>query len=150
MILRDRSVIDRPASAVWPFVATAEYFRQWNDKIVDIETAGEFHLGQAFHTRYRMSGKEMTCWSKVSALEPERLLELHHGNCEGRGARRELEVIERIILEEKADRTIVRKEITVSNHGVPWLLRPLIWFITRFGKPAGKDRLKELCEGSST
>jgi hypothetical protein len=147
MKLHDRSVIDRPASAVWPFIATAELFRRWNDKIIEIETTGPFHLGQTFHTRYRMSGKEMTCWSKVAALEPERLLELHHGNCAGRGARRDLEVIERISLEEEDGRSIVRKEVIVSNHGVPWFLRPLIWFVTRFGKPVGKDRLKELCEG---
>jgi uncharacterized protein YndB with AHSA1/START domain len=146
MKLFDRSVIARPASAVWPFIVTAEHFRQWNDKIVDIEARGEFRLGQSFHTQYRMSGKEIRCWSKVAALEPGLLLELHHGNCSGKNAPRDLEVIERVKLEEKDGRTIVRKEITVRNHGVPWILRPLIWFVSRFGKPSGKDKLKELCE----
>jgi hypothetical protein len=147
MILRDVSKIDRPASVVWPYIATAELFRQWNDKIIDLEAAGPFQLGQTFHTHYRMSRRETRCWSKVTALEPERVLELHHGNCSGKGARRGLEAIERITLEEKDGRTVVRKEITVRNHGVPWLLRPFIWFVGRFGRPTGRDKLKELCEG---
>jgi uncharacterized protein YndB with AHSA1/START domain len=149
MKLHDRSEIDRPASAVWPYVVNAGHFQQWNDKIVAIEAVGQLQLGQTFHTQYRMSGREMRCWSKVTALEPGRLLELHHGNCSGQGTRHELEVVERVTLEEKEGRTIVCKEITVRNHGVPWTLRPLIWFITRFGKPAGKDRLKEVCEGGA-
>lgn len=147
MKLHDRSEIGRPAAAVWPFIVTAERFRQWNDKIIDIEARGEFRLGQAFHTQYRMSGREMRCWSKVTALEPGRLLELRHGNCSGKGTPHALEVTERVTLEEQDGRTVVRKEITVRNHGVPWIIRPLIWFVTRFGKPVGKDKLKELCEG---
>jgi len=147
MKLYDRSEIDRPASAVWPYVVHAGHFRQWNDKIVAVEATGLFELGQTFHTQYRMSGREMRCWSKVTALEPGRLLELHHANCSGKGARRELEVVELMTLEEKDGRTVVRKEITVRNHGVPWILQPLIWFVTRLGKPSGKDKLKEMCEG---
>jgi hypothetical protein len=147
MKLYDRSEIDRPASVVWPFIVTAEHFRAWNDKIIDLEASGEFRAGQTFHTGYRMSKNEIRCWSKVTALEPERLLELHHGNCVGQGLKREIEVVERVRLEEKDGRTIVTKDVTVTNSGVPWFFVPLIWFVTRFGKPYGKDKLKELCEG---
>jgi len=146
MKLYDRSEIDRPAAHVWRFIVTPELFVQWNDKVVDTEAEGEFRLGQTFHTHYRMSGKEMRCWSKVTALEPGRLLELSHGNCSGKGMRRELEAVERVTVEEKDGRTVVRKEITVRNHGIPRLLLLLIWFITRFGQRVGKDKLKALCE----
>ena len=149
MRLYDRSEIARPASAVWPYIITAEHFRQWNDKIIGLEAAGHFHLGHAFHTHYRMRGRDLRCWSKVTALEPERLLELHHGNCSGKGRQRDLAVVERITLEEKSGRTIVQKVITVRNHGIPWFLLPLIWLITRFGRPVGRDKLKELCEGTA-
>jgi hypothetical protein len=146
MLLRDRSEIDRPAAVVWPFIVTAEHFRAWNDKIIDIEAQGELRIGQSFHTGYRMGKNEIRCWSKVSALEPRVLLELHHGNCAGQGLKRDIEVVERIRLEEKDGRTIVTKDVIVTNSGAPWFFVPLIWFITHFGKPSGKDKLKELCE----
>jgi hypothetical protein len=63
--------------------------------------------------------------------------------------KREIEVVERVKLEEKDGWTIVTKDVIVTNSGVPWFFVPLIWFITRFGKPSGKDKLKELCEGGS-
>jgi hypothetical protein len=57
--------------------------------------------------------------------------------------------IERITLEEKDGRTIVTKDVTVRNSGVPWFVVQLIWFIGRFGKPVGKDKLMEICEGDT-
>ena len=149
MKIRERSDIARPALHVWPYIVTAEHFRVWNDKVIDLETQGEFRLGQTFHTGYRMSQHEIRCWSKVTALEPERLLELHHGNCTGQGLKRDIEVVERVTLEEKDGRTIVTKEVVIRNSGVPWFFVPLIWFVTRFGKPVGKDKLKALCEGNA-
>jgi hypothetical protein len=147
MKLRERSDIDRPAVHVWRHVITPELFQQWNDKIIELDARGAFRLGQRFSTRYEMSRKQILCRSTVTALEEGRLLELRHGNCSGSGMNREIEVIERITLDEKNGRTIVTKEVIVGNAGVPWFFVPLIWFVNRFGKPVGKDKLKALCEG---
>ncbi len=147
MKLFDRSDVARPASVVWPYVITAEHFRRWNDKIVDMEASGPFHIGQTFHTSYRMSGKEIHCWSTVTALEEDRLLELRHENCTG--IHRDSEITERITLAEKHGRTVVTKEVTIRNSGVPWFFAALIWFINRFGKPVQPNKLKALCEGDT-
>jgi len=147
MKLHDRSEIDRPAALVWRYIVTPELFLQWNDKVVAMEARDAFQLDQHFHTRYEMNGKQLQCWSSVTAIEKERLLELRHGNCAGKGMHRDIEVIERISLFEKGGRTVVTKNVTVRNSGVPWYFAPLIWFITRLGTPVGKDKLKELCEG---
>lgn len=146
MRIRERTEIDRPAAHVWRFVITPELFLQWNDKVVEMEARGAFQPGQRFHTRYQMSGKQLQCWSAVTAIEEGRLLELQHGNCSGKGVHGDIKVIERITLEEKHGRTTVTKDVHMMNHGIPWFVVPLIWFITRFGKPVGKNRLKELCE----
>jgi uncharacterized protein YndB with AHSA1/START domain len=147
MRIRERTEIDRPAAHVWHFIITPELFLRWNDKVVESEARGAFQLGQRFHTRYQMTGKQLQCWSAVTALEEGRLLELQHGNCSGKGVHGDIKVIERITLEEKHSRTIVIKDVHMMNHGIPWFIVPIIWFITRFGKPVGKNRLKELCEG---
>jgi hypothetical protein len=149
MHLRERTETDRPAAYVWRFVITPELFIQWNDKVVEIEARGTFQLGQRFHTRYQMSGKQLQCWSQVTMLEEGRLLELQHGNCSGKGVHGDIKVIERIMLADKGGRTIVTKDVHMMNHGIPWFFVPLIWFITRFGKPVGKNKLKEMCEAGT-
>jgi uncharacterized protein YndB with AHSA1/START domain len=149
MNLRERTAIDRPAALVWHYIVTPELFQQWNDKIVAIEARGAFQLGQRFSTQYEMSRKPLQCWSQVTRLEEGHLLELRHGNCSGQGIRRDIEVVERVTLEEKDGHTIVTKDVTIRNSGVIWFVVPLIWFINRFGKPVGKDRLRELCEGKA-
>jgi len=147
MRFRERTEINRPVVHVWRFVITPELFLQWNDKVVEMEARGTFQLGQHFHTRYQMSGKQLQCWSALTAIEEGRLLELQHGNCSGKGVHGDIKVIERITLEEKHGRTVVIKDVHMMNHGIPWFVVPLIWFIRRFGKPDGRDKLKELCEG---
>jgi len=147
MRFRERTEINRPVVHVWRFVITPELFLQWNDKVVEMEARGTFQLGQHFHTRYQMSGKQLQCWSALTAIEEGRLLELQHGNCSGKGVHGDIKVIERITLEEKHGRTVVIKDVHMMNHGIPWFVVPLIWFIRRFGKPVGRDKLKEMCEG---
>lgn len=147
MILKERTEIDRPAAHVWRFIITPELFLQCNDKVIEMEARGAFQLGQHFHTRYEMRNKQLQCWSKVTAIEEGRLLELQHGNCTGKGVHGDIKVIERITLEEKGGHTIVIKDVIMMNHGIPWFFISLIWFINRFGKPVGKDKLKEMCEG---
>jgi hypothetical protein len=108
-----------------------------------------FQTGQHFHTRYAWKRRELQCWSQITMLDEGRLLELRHGNCSGSGIRIAIEVVEHITLEEKDGRTIVTKDVTVRNSGVPWFVIQLIWFIGRFVKPVGKDKLKEMCEGDT-
>jgi hypothetical protein len=57
-----------------------------------------------------------------------------------------MEALERITLKERNGKTIVTKDVFIKNHGMPLILLPLIWFITRFGHPAEPDRLKVMCE----
>ena len=75
----------------------------------------------------------------VTALEEGRPLEMRHGNCTGQGIRRDIEMIDRITLEETGGRTIVTKNVTIRNSVVPWFVVPLNWFINRFGEPVQLD-----------
>ena len=111
-----------------------------------MEAKGKFILGQPFVTHYKMSGKEIQCLSTVTAIQEGRLLEIQHSNCIGNNINQELTVCERITLTETGGRTVVTKNIDIRNHDVPWILIPIIWFVTRFGKPAEPDKLKLICE----
>ena len=66
--------------------------------------------------------------------------------CLGPSSRPDMEVIERIELRGRDGRSVVTRTVIAKNVGIPLLLRPLVWLITRFGTPKGEDLLKKLCE----
>ena len=149
MRIVERRQIDRPAGKIWPFIICPEHFQKWNKKIISLEAKGEFRLGQLFSTHYQMSGKQIQCTSTATAIQEGRLLELRHSHCIGQGINPELEVRERITLEEAKGRTVVTKEVIIKHHHAPWILMPIIWFVTRFGKPSEPDALKLMCESDA-
>jgi hypothetical protein len=143
---RERTLINRPAAEVWPYVINPAYFQQWNEKIASMDVRETFRLGQPFVTHYLWKKKRLQCLSVAVEIEEGRLLELRHSNFVGPGVNPEMEVIERIELEEKGFRCIVTKNVAIKNHGISWVLVPLIWLGTRFGKPVKEDRLKLMGE----
>lgn len=145
MRLSERSVISRPASAVWPFIVVPSEFKKWNDKIVEMDAGDRFYERQVFSTLYEMSGKRSRMRTTVTALEEGRLLELRHD--QGVDIAADTVVVERITVSGDGGRCVVDKDVVVRNHHMPWWLMPLIWFVTRFGRRAGPDKLQQLCEG---
>lgn len=148
MRIKERTIIERPAAAVWPIVATAETYREWNDKITHVEATGPFTLGQRFATRFALHGPPTQFMTQVTALVEGSVIELRHSSPLGSGARAEVEATERVTIEGSGARTVVTKVVTVRNHGLPWWALLLVWFVTRVGKPAGEDRLKRMCEAA--
>ena len=154
MHLRERTVIDRPAAEVWRHVAVAESFREWNEKITSLDASGPFRLGQRFTTQHALSGRATQFTSEVVALDEGRLLELRHAHPVGQGVDPRMEVSERVTLDALdarvagGARTLVTKDVRVRHHGLPWWLLPVIWLVTRLGRPVGENRLKRMCEGT--
>ena len=141
-----RTQIDRPASAVWKNVIKPESFQKWNDKIESMEARDEFHLGEPFMTRYKWRGKQTQCMSVATNISDGRVLELHHSDFIGNGVDPRMEALERIVLEERGGRTMVTRVLSIKHHGVPLILAPILWFVSRFGKPKDPDPLKLMCE----
>jgi hypothetical protein len=149
MNIRERTIIDRPAREVWPYIINPDYFQKWNEKIASMDAREPFRLGQPFITRYLWKNKKLQCLSVAVEIEEGRLLELRHSNFVGPGVNPEMEVIERIELGRKDPRCMVTKNVSIKNHGIPSVFIPLFWFVSRFGKPVKEDRLKSMCESKA-
>jgi hypothetical protein len=149
MKIFENSIIDRTCLEVWPYIITSEHFQKWNDKIKSMEARGRFVLGQTFVTHYQMGRKEIQCASTVTQLEEASVLELRHTSVlsSQEGPLADLEVVERITLTPKNEKTLVVKEVNFKNHHTNIFICALIWLITRFGSPVGPNKLKNLCEG---
>jgi hypothetical protein len=146
MRIVERTEIERSAKKVWSYVIKPEVFQEWNKNIVSMEARGEFRVGQPFATHYKLGKKQTQCISVVTSLIEGKVLELRHSNCVGTNVHREMEVVERIILKERDGKTIVTKDVSLKNHGIPLIFVPIIWFVTRFGHTTEPDRLKLMCE----
>lgn len=146
MTIRERSVIDRPAATVWPYIIRPESFVKWNTKLSALDATGEFRVGQPFTTRYVWNNKAIQCVTEATEIRDDRLLELRHSGLTGAGIRPDMDIRERITLHEHGGRTFVTKVVTIRNHGVPWMFVPLVWFVANFGARVGPDPLKTLCE----
>jgi uncharacterized protein YndB with AHSA1/START domain len=146
MIIRERSVIDRPPATVWPYIIRAESFAKWNTKISSMEATGEFHVGQPFTTHYRWNNKPIQCVTVATEVQPGRLLELRHSGLTGQGIRPDMEIVERVTLRGEGRGSTVTKVVTLKNHGIPWLFIPLVWFVANFGARVDADPLKLLVE----
>jgi hypothetical protein len=150
MRIRERTVIDRPATRVWPHVIRSESFQRWNEKISSIDAVGEFRVGQPFTTHYEWRGKALQCASIATEIQAERVLELRHTALVGAGVPPNLKIRQRITLHPRGARTVVAKLVSIANHEMPWYLLALIWFVTRFGAPTRPDPLKVLCEAEGS
>jgi hypothetical protein len=149
MNIRERTIINRPARKVWPYIINPDYFQKWNEKISSMDARETFRLGQPFVTHYIWKNKRMQCLSVAVKIEDGRLLELRHSNFAGPGVNPGMEVRERVELERQDPRCIVHKNVSVKNHGIPWVFIPLFWFVSRFGRPVKEDRLKSMCESKT-
>jgi hypothetical protein len=146
MRIRNRTLNDRPEADVWRHVIRPEFFPRWNDKVSSLDAVGEFRVGQPFTTRYLWRGKALQCASIATEVQAERVLELRHTAPVGPGVPPNLEIRQRFTLEPRGTRTVVTKLVVIENAEMPYYVRLLVWFVTRFGAPSGPDPLKRLCE----
>ena len=96
------------------------------------------------------SGSSLAVWRTCSTTTASDVTVkyIRYGYCVGDKILSDLLVRERITLTPSGGRTIVVKDIEISNHGIPWFFLPLIWVLNRFGTSVGPDKLKQLCEAN--
>jgi len=135
---------------VWPFLADPVGHAVWNEKVVDVRRkSGELvRLGERFGMTYRLSGKDSQVEVEVIVCDPLREIHFRH---QYRWKSQFRYAVEKYRLHQIGNHVEVTQEIDMSEIGIPWIFRLLIWFISRFGKFVGQsnmERLKEAVEGS--
>ena len=141
--MRDRITIAASIDQVWRYVADPELMALWNPNLVGIdrERVGLALLGERFQFTYRMSGKSLPMQVTVVELQAPVHLLLQHVQDPARPDRF---VQEEYHLDERDGKTTLRQRIHYGKAGLPFWLRPLVWFINTFGRPTGKRYLEEL------
>ena len=148
MRLRETVEIVAAPREVWPFIVDPVLQAGWNPKVISVDRAtdGPVALGERFQMIYRMSSKDQLSNVEVIELVPDERLTMRH-TVSAHGA--EHTVTEAYDLRASGDSTRLTQTLDLSQTGLPWPIRLLIGFITRFGKPVNTpylDRLKAMIE----
>lgn len=143
-----------PAQA-WELVRDPELHELWNPRIVETEAISPPPpgLGSRYRVSYELGGRRSMFDAEIVEFEAPlrfcaRLTERFQGD--GRNSNRVFE--ERYTLTARGERTHVRHDVLIQQSGVHPLLRFLVWFIMKTGKPVGRpfmDRFRELAESPS-
>lgn len=150
MKMRETVLIHATPEAIWPYVANPVLMSAWNPKIVSVNRMSEepVRLGEQYVAIYAMGGKEREARVEVVACEPAGMLTLRHRTADAPQGHVDVTYI----LRAKGTGTQVEERIDMGSSGLPWIMRALMWFIQRFGTPAGEgkpylERLKDAAEG---
>ncbi|MHC4990000.1 MAG: SRPBCC family protein [Planctomycetota bacterium] len=132
--------------SIWPFVSDPILMSEWNAKIVAVKRPEGSELvsaGERFGMIFLMSGRERRTEVQVVECVKPQLVTYRHRLVDGGDPPRF--VTESYALQARGDgATRVTKKIDLSEAGIPRLMRPLLWFITRFGRRVEQPYLEKL------
>ena len=139
--MREDIDIAAPVEVVWPLVSDPVRMAAWQPKIASVTpiTAGEPRIGSRYRICFRTNGREQAFNSTIERFDPPVRVVLLH---EGQKDRRVRETFD--LAPTPAGHTNLRHQIDLSNSGIPWYLKPVVAFITRFGQPRGEGTLEPL------
>ena len=151
MKLHDSIDIAAEAQIIWPYIADPVLMSAWNPKIVSVGRDGErpVEVGERFEMIYRLSRRDRE--TEVEVLEctpPQRVVYRHHMQLEERRGYAD-EIYD---LSPRPAGTHLKQTIDMRRAGMPLIIRPLVWFVMRFGRPTGErylEKLKRIVEEST-
>ncbi len=155
MKFKDVVTIDGSADKVWEYVGSPE---MW--PLFHVKTGECRHVSGQADAIGAMYDMEFRLGSRVSLTRCE-IVEYRVGRAikvtsmlptTDRKSGRRLSARLTYELEDLGRQTRVREEIDFDSSGIPLFFRPLVWLISRVGKPTGETtlmRLKRLVEETS-
>jgi uncharacterized protein YndB with AHSA1/START domain len=152
MKLSDTVVIHEPPQRVWKAITDPSSWPDWNPKVVRVvrTSTRPLEVGETFTADFKLSGPPMPSQLKVRVLNPLRQLTVKQ-RPEGRHRSRSVKIDFEIEMEGTATRVTQTTDITEA--GLPFWTRTVMWIVTRFGKAAGPsplDGLKKHLESTSS
>jgi uncharacterized protein YndB with AHSA1/START domain len=141
--LSESTVITAPREIVWGFVTDPHHWLAWNARVKQVrrDRRGPVADGERFGAVFQLDGSSGDSQVEVSRCEPPGRLVLRQ-HYEWKRRPREIGIA--ISLTTVADGCRVVLETDLSRTGTPWLVRLLVWWVGRFGRPVGPSPLEEL------
>jgi len=151
MKLRESILIPSSLEQIWAAIADPATWPTWNTKIQSVRRSnrGPVVMGEQFHAVFKLGQRETPSEIEVVASEPPARLELRQHYELGQRAR-SADIA--FLLETTDGGVRLTQTVDLARAGIPWLLRLLIGWVHRSGRPAGPsslDRLRALVRSAA-
>lgn len=135
--------IEKSPEIVWACIADPDLLLEWNPKIEAIEALGpkEPALHRKYRFAFQMSSKKQKCDTELTEFNYPNSLTWSY---QGVSKDQKWSVTDRYALESSNERTLLRRELDLSKAPLPKWIRPIVWFIMKFGRPVGTTQLQAL------
>lgn len=147
--MKQRAHIDIAAAPelIWPLVADPEWMPGWNEKIVSTRALGARQpaLAANYEFMFRMSKSKESTVAQATIREFE-ALQLVEWVYSGTSGRKSWTVIDRFRLESHGNTTRLHRFLDISKAPLPVWIRPVVWFVFKFGRPVGQTNLQRIRE----
>lgn len=149
MILKDEIVIRTTSDKVWAYVGSPEIWPVFHVKAGECRPAGSRSdvLGALYDMKFRLGSKTSMTRCEIVEYRIGRRITLQSTTAEPK--RRAFSALISYELEDQGRETKVTERIEFASAAIPLIFRPLVWLVSRFGKPTGETtlmRLKRLVE----
>ena len=147
MRLEDKVVIDAPADEVWKYVGSPEMWPLFHVKAGECRQVSPQPdvIGSLYDIEFRLGSKTALTRCEIVECRIGRLISIRSTLPEPDGqSGRSLSACITYELEDLGRTTRVTEQSEFTSPGIPFLFRPLIWLISRFGKPTGETTLMRL------
>lgn len=143
MTLRESILIPSPLEHVWAVIADPTTWPNWNPKIQNVRRSnrGPAVMGEQFHAVFKLGQKVTPSEIEVVSSEPPTRLLLRQHFESGQRAR-SVDIAFHLEITESGVR--LTQTVDLAAAGIPWLLRLIIGWVHRHGRPAGPSSLEEL------
>jgi hypothetical protein len=153
--ITDKVEINATADRIWEYVGSPQMWPLFHVKAGECRPVGPGAetIGSVYDIEFRLDSRTAMTRCEIVDIRVGRLISVKSvlPKSERRGGR---ELSGRITfeVEDLGRQSRVREELEFTSAGIPILLRPLVWLISRFGTPAGETtlmRLKRIVEGDA-
>ncbi|MDD2916090.1 MAG: SRPBCC family protein [Gallionella sp.] len=136
--------INRSPEVVWAFLEDPEHMLLWNPKVKQVSPScfAEPKQGYRYDITYQMGASAVASGLQAEFVCFEPCSKLVIRQTGGLPSPQDRIIEETYELVERGGGTFLTQTIRVENSGINIFLRLLIWFIRKFGKPAGKPYLE--------
>ena len=147
MTLNDEILIEATSDKVWEYVGSPEMWPLFHAKAGECKQVSSQAdvVGAQYDIEFRLGSKTAVTRCEIIDRRIGGLIivksTLPDAN---RQTGRPMSACMTYELEDLGRTTKVTEDIDISGASIPLLLKPLIWFITRFGKPSGETTLMGL------
>ena len=147
MKLNEGVVIEATSDKVWEYVGSPEMWPMFHAKAGECKQVSPQAdvIGAQYDIEFRLGSKTAVTRCEIIDRRIGRLIIVKSTLSDAnRQTGRPISACMTYELEDLGRTTRVTEDIDISGASIPLILKPLIWFITRFGKPSGETTLMRL------